>query len=395
VTEIANDKRQQEKRELWYQHNRLERTRPLSLVFPEDSWWEIIDPNRLQVNDPFWRQWEWYLIHLMYRHEHIMDDFVIEPDLHVTAVDRTGKMSSGDWGLKVEVTKNDKTGAFSCNPPIKTENDIEKLIIPETKIDQTATNRKFDAVNQIFGDILPVKIEWDVRAHYNIIGEAATFRGSQQLMLDMYDRPRWLHELMYFFTEAALTKLKYLEDHGFLSLNNKNHFVDSGGIGYSSELPANDFDGIRVRPRDMWGHFAAQEVTAVSPAQHEEFVLEYQLRVMEKYGLNAYGCCEPYTQKFDMLKRIPRLRRVSVSPWCDINVAAAKLEDRYVYSWKPNPIYVTGRMNIEEIRKYVRNTLEAAKSCILEIVMKDTITIENDPERIKIWSTIVRQEIER
>ena len=37
------------------------------------------------------------------------------------------------------------------------------------------------------------------------------------------------------------------------------------------------------------------------------------------------------------MKKIGNLRRVSVSPWCDVTIAAEELEDNYVLSWKPNP----------------------------------------------------------
>jgi hypothetical protein len=65
----------------------------------------------------------------------------------------------------------------------------------------------------------------------------------------------------------------------------------------------------------MWGFCEAQTMSEVSPAMHEEFVLRYQLPVLERFGLNCYGCCEPLHLKLQMLKRrVPRLRRVSISP---------------------------------------------------------------------------------
>ncbi len=390
LAEIASDNSQNKKRDLWYRHNSLEKTRPLSLVFPEDAWFEMIDVEQLKVKDLFWRQWEWYFKHLIYRYENIMDDFVFEPELYVTSV-----VKIGDWGLKVQYTKHDTRGSYSWEPPIKNERDIEKLKIPGIEIDEKATKKIYEAVYQMFGDILPVKIDCGVRLHANLIGEVTNLRGIQQVMMDMYDRPQWLHELMNFVTEASIAKLNYLEDNGYLSLNNGNHYVDAGGTGYSNELPAKDFNGKKVRACDMWGYGVAQEMSEVSPSQHEEFLLNYQLRILERFGLNAYGCCEPYTRKFDMLKKIPRLRRVSVSPWCDIEVAARKLENKYIYSWKPNPSILVSNFDAERVRKYIRNTLEVARDCVLEVILKDTFTINNDPERIKIWSKIVREEIER
>ena len=69
----------------------------------------------------------------------------------------------------------------------------------------------------------------------------------------------------------------------------------------------------------------------MGPAQHDEFVLQYQLRMLKRYGLNAYGCCEPYNYKYGMLAKVPRLRRVSVSPWSDTNLAAENLVDHCIF----------------------------------------------------------------
>jgi len=46
---------------------------------------------------------------------------------------------------------------------------------------------------------------------------------------------------------------------------------------------------------------------------------------------HANLCCEPYSHKFDMLQKIPRLRRVSVSPWCDIEEAAGWLKRNHIF----------------------------------------------------------------
>jgi len=38
---------------------------------------------------------------------------------------------------------------------------------------------------------------------------------------------------------------------------------------------------------------------------HYEFLLQYQIPIMEKFALSAYGCCEDLTEKVDMLRWIP------------------------------------------------------------------------------------------
>jgi hypothetical protein len=75
---------------------------------------------------------------------------------------------------------------------------------------------------------------------------------------------------------------------------------------------------------------------------HEEMDIEYQKRIMEPFGLVYYGCCEPLDRKIDIVKKLPHLRKVSVTPWADINVAAEAIGGDYVVSIKPNPANVGG-----------------------------------------------------
>jgi hypothetical protein len=251
-----------------------------------------------------------------------------------------------------------------------------------------------EALREALGDILQVQAccpPW----HANLIGEACALRGIDQFMLDMYDRPEWAHQLMAFLTEGVWRQVRSLEESGVLTLNNGHHYNDSGGIGYTTELPAADFDGEHVRLRDLWGFGVAQEAVGIGPAQHEEFILNYQLRMLQHYGLNAYGCCEPYHAKFGMLERVPRLRRVSVSPWCDLEVAAHACRDRWILSWKPNPAMVVGRFDQDWIRQTVRGVLETTRGCVVEMVHKDTFTVEHDRSRLETWARIARDEIGR
>jgi len=390
VADIAANPKQELKRDLWYRHNRMENVRPMLLVFPEDSWIDVIKEDALEINDPFWRQWEWYLKHLIYRDEKLADDFVIEPDLYVSAV-----LSISDWGMKAKYTRLDPKGSYIWDPPLKNYGDIKKLRYPVLDIDENASQKRLEAVGEVFSDILPVHMHPGVRIDANLIGTVANLRGIEQVMLDIYDAPEWLHELMNFVTEGTLNLLRSLEASGYLCLNNRGHYTDSGGIGYTNELPQPDYDGKNVRLCDLWGFGVAQEFSEVSPQHHEEFVLDYQIRILKLFGLNAYGCCEPLTHKFEILYKIPRLRRVSVSPWCDIEKAAEKLKGKYIYSWKPNPAIIIGEFDPEAIRSYIRRTIETAKDCVLEIILKDTFTIDGEPQRLETFARIAREEIEK
>ena len=69
----------------------------------------------------------------------------------------------------------------------------------------------------------------------------------------------------------------------------------------------------------------------------EEFLLRYQLPILEKFGLVSYGCCEDLTRKIDMLRRIPNLRRIGIAPAADVAKCAEQIGRDYVLSYRPSP----------------------------------------------------------
>ena len=89
------------------------------------------------------------------------------------------------------------------------------------------------------------------------------------------------------------------------------------------------------------------------------------------------------------------MRRISIAPWADVAKCAAQLGDRFILSWKPKPAMLCGDFNEEAIRNYIREALAAARGCMMEIVLKDTHTIDNRPARMDRWLEIAREEIMR
>ena len=119
---------------------------------------------------------------------------------------------------------------------------------------------------------------------------------------------------------------------------------------------------------------------------HDEFCLQYELRWLERFGLNCYGCCEPLHNKIGILKKIPRLRRISMSKWIDIDKAAELLGRDYIFSYKPNPaVFAWDTWDPELAREDLRNALERTKGCVVELIMKDISTSRHDPPRLWEW----------
>jgi hypothetical protein len=112
--------------------------------------------------------------------------------------------------------------------------------------------------------------------------------------------------------------------------------------------------------------------------------------------LNCYGCCEPVDSRWQYLEKIPRLRRVSVSPWASIPGMAEKLGSRYIFSMKPNPADLAMPYFEEErIRAGLRQAMDITRKCHLEVIMKDNHTIGRDPQRVIRWVQIAREEAEK
>jgi hypothetical protein len=142
----------------------------------------------------------------------------------------------------------------------------------------------------------------------------------------------------------------------------------------------------------MWASAEAQELAGVSPAMHEEFVLQYERPLLAPFGLTGYGCCEDLTAKLDDVFRIPHIRRISISPFADVDACAARLGGDYIFSWKPNPSMLVGRFDSEAVEAYIRHAIDAARAngCVLEMILKDTHTCEHHPERFDEWTRIAR-----
>ena len=131
----------------------------------------------------------------------------------------------------------------------------------------------------------------------------------------------------------------------------------------------------RVQPHNMWGCSNAQIFSDVSPQMHWEFAVEHDMRWLTRWGLTYYGCCEPLDRKIEILRRIPNLRKISITPWADTASAVAQVGTDYVLSRKPNPnVFARDAWNPELARQQLVDFLDASRGCHRELIMKDIST---------------------
>ncbi len=384
--EVCDDPVQDARRDLWRQHNSLRKTRPL-IYIRSFAWDEM--PQGCLCADPFYREYENLLRSNLFWYS-LGDDSIFEPWITVKAV----KECDG-WGVVSDRRMPDsRGGAYKYDYVIKGLDDVRKLRKPWHGIDEQQTCEKVNRLQDAIGDIIAIDCD---RSPYNysiaLTGDLGMLRGIEHLMLDMIDNPEWLHALVRFMAEGVGTVYDQAESAGDWGLS--PHWYTNQAMAYAQELddPAPNTRG--VSRKRLWCYAHAQDFTGVSPARQQEFILQYQLPVLREFGLVAFGCCEDLTNKIDMLRQIPNLRRIAVTPFAQAARCAEQIGQDYVLSYRPSPSdMVSYGFDPDRIRSILRRDLEACKDSHVDITLKDVETVEADPDRIRDWVSVTRGVIE-
>lgn len=377
---------QAERRRLWRQHNSLQWTRPL--IYVRAFAWREMPEARGQCQDPFLRAYEDFFRNRLFWAA-LDDDSVFEPWVTVQAAYRcTG------WGVAGERHRTDERGSYKDDYPLKTPDDLARLRAPWHEIDEEKTARRASQLADAIGDLVTINIDrgpayrmWSA----DISTDLGHLRGIEHFMLDMYDRPEWLHGLAAFMRDGVLRTHEQAEaagDWGLVAHQNQ-------AMPYAEELPDPAANVNGVARRQLWGYMAAQEFALVSPALHDEFLLQYQIPILRQFGLVAYGCCEDLTRKIDILRQIPNLRRIGVSPFADVARCAEQIGKDYVLSYRPSPAdMVSYGFDPERITAILRRDLLSCQDCHVDITLKDVETVQGDPTRVSHWVQLTRQVID-
>jgi hypothetical protein len=298
------------------------------------------------------------------------------------------------FGVETHVTKSaDSRGANHYEAVIRSLEDVQKMQPSRVQLDMGESERRTEIMQDLLGDLMDVQQKGMFRSICVPIDDFATLCGLDNIYMDMIDQPEMIHAALGLMIDSWIDGVRELERVGALSLGIHNEYCGAGGVSYTNDLPQKDFDGTHVRLKDLWGFAAAQMFSEVSPDMHEEFAVQHEKKFLALFGLNSYGCCEPLHNKLDMLIRnIPNLRRFSISPWADVEKCAEKLQNKYIYSYKPNPAMLASEtFNPEAVRRSITEFCEKTKGCVTEIVMKDTHTLRNEPHRLSEWVRITKE----
>lgn len=394
VAEIAALPIQQETIALWKRLNTLKPIRPMVSI--DQVCWNEMDVEgelALKTQDPFCRHFETRLRRTLYSWKHMRADMVVEPHIEVYKAIRNTGFGLGVVEERVATDPRNDVVSHHYNDQLRTDADLEKIRFPEISHDERATAEVEEKAHELFDGILEVRMQGacPVYAPFDII---VCWKGAEPLLYDMADRPEFVHRIVQRVTDGQLRMLDQLEEQGLLG--SRMGWIHCTGA-YTDELPGPGFDPARPRARDLWTFGMSQIFSTVSPAMHEEFELPYLTPWFSRFGIAYYGCCEPLDKKLPMIRKLPHVRKVSMSPWVDQEYGAGQIGRDFVFSRKPNPaLLAVDSWSPEAVERHLKETLDACArhGCPCELIMKDISTVRYQPQRLWEWAEIARRLVE-
>lgn len=268
----------------------------------------------------------------------------------------------------------------------------------EFSIDKTAHLKTMDALNDIFGDILPVRLTGQ-SLYCTLTQDLVHLMGMENFFISLLDYPEEINTVLSNLADDYIEYYKALEREGVILPTTGGQLLRQGSFCYTEDLPG--YDELEKRPlssKDVWGFMDSQETVGVDPEIFKEIVFPAYKKVAEHFGLLSYGCCEPVDPIWEScISTLENLRKVSISPWCNEEYMGRRLCGKnIIYHRKPSPNFLGVGKDVDEeaVRSHIRKTLNAAKGCHLEFSQRDVYQINNTPEKVKRYVSIIREECE-
>jgi len=384
----------------WKGLNSLKPERPMFMI-DQLPWGELNRDGELNCVCEDWlmRHFEWQLREILYRWNHIQDDRVVTNIIRAPrAVKNTG------FGVYVVhdgiLAQAEGTGVYSQHykDVLKDEEDLEKIQTPVISEDKEASKKWLETAKDIFGGIMRV-IPGGVNAEYGHVWDVvSTWHGIEECMYDILDRPEFIHKILDKMFGLYLYQLSEYEKLGLIDAGTP--LIHCTGA-YCDEIPGfkgesdDELEKFRYSAKNIWTMGAAQLFSMVSPEVHDEFEIAYQMKWYDRFGLGYYGCCEPLDLKIHVIAKLPNVRKISMSPWVNMERGAEAMAGRFVFSRKPNPAFLSS--DTAWLPDLVRKDLIDAYTIAgkygnpCELILKDVSTTGNKPERLWEWAKIAAE----
>lgn len=380
--EYALAPRQTELQKLWIAHNTGRSERPMVLI-DQIPWHEMdVDGSLVcQIEDPYWRGVECSLRRSLYKARYMPADMLLTPYILIPRILKHPDYRSYGIQIQESISRTDQVNDVVSHAYIKqfeTMEDLEKIRPIPLSADTEKEAIVWEEAERIFSGIAPVR--WQgVSIHSGLWDTISMWQGVEECYYMLLDEPELLHAIMDRMTQIALD---------WIRTGNEEGLFDTTGITcHCSHTLMQPFGtGAEDRPglsQNSWTYGMAQLFTSVSPDVTREFEIPYVSRIFEHFGNVYYGCCEKLDDRLDIISKLPNVRKVSCSPWSDVERFASQLPQNLILSNKPNPA-LTGSGDLEAARRELGNTIQAARrhNVRLEMILKDNSTVHYHPERL-------------
>lgn len=391
ISDISKMPEEEKKREMWKRHTSLKGDLPPVFVSPEGSWAEILPEEKLECEDAFAKEIELELKKRLFRFDHIKDDTPIENifDFPISLI----PVNNG-WGLPVVRKDAVGRGSWKHVNVIEEMSDWKKLKKPHLEIDEAAARHRQEIFMDALGDLLIANVTGIKIFDFHIAHIYCDFRGLDNMLVDLVDEPEMVQDIFEFFGEGLSGLVQEARSAHVIQRNDDHTYHYTGGLGYTLDLPKDPPGGADTQ--NVWAACEAQEFSCVSPRMFAETILPVEKKLLEPFGLNGYGCCDDLTEKLDSVLTIKNLRRVAACPWANLEKMAKRLKKDYILTWKPNPAYLANEIFDENaVEAYLTKSLSDAKCGYPEIILRDTHSVRNEPERFTKFVQCARRAIQK
>ena len=389
IAEIAALPVQEEKRRLWRKLNGLKPERPM-VTIDQVNWGEINLDGKfdLRCENAECRSYEQGFRRIIYQWENFPVDMVVEPFIKVHKSVYNSYFGVTHIEHTLAAFENSDVSSRKFENQFKSIDDVmTKIKMPVVSHDAAETKRRMEVGSWLFDGVMPVREE-GLDPYISIWDPIATWMSVGGALEGIVEDPDMMHAMAKRLADGYMIMLDQLEDQGLLC--HSQALIHCTGA-FTDDLPAPGFNPAKPRAKDIWMFGLAQMLTTVSPAMFDEYEIHYMMPIFERFGLVYYGCCDPLDHKMNQVRKIPNLRKVSMSPWAKKEKGAEEIGKDYVFSFKPNPAFIAYDSFDEElVRKDLRETKEICKryGCPLEIIFKDISTVYKEPHRLNRWADI-------
>ena len=205
-------------------------------------------------------------------------------------------------------------------------------------------------------------------------------------MMDMILEPERVHQLMQVMFQGTMNFLDAVET--------------AGNIVPNIDEPMFLSDLLRPKPADgkytlkaCWMAGNSQELDQVSPEMFEDFLLNYQKKIFERFGAVSYGCCENLTQKLDPVLEIPNLKIMVCSAWTDLELLVEKVNRKHCIMWRHLASDVVCSDDTTELKKKINEQAALLTGSYYQAILRELQTLMGHPNRLHEWCKITKDAV--